>query len=84
MSDMKCPLGEDCDLTLAWMMGAERAKDTIKAQAAEIERLRAALREISERHVPDQPSCLDIDEADYVRRQHTELRRIARAALEGK
>lgn len=56
----------------------------MKEDADEIERLRAALREISERHVPDQPSCLDIDEADYVRRQHTDLRRIARAALEGK
>lgn len=43
MTDMKCPLGEDCDMTLAWMMGAERAKDTIKAQAAEIEKLRKDL-----------------------------------------
>lgn len=48
MSRLKCPLGEDCDMTLAWMMGAERAKDTIKAQAAEIEKLRAALRETLE------------------------------------
>ncbi len=44
MSGEKCPLGEDCDLTLAWMMGAERAKDTIKAQAAEIDRLKTAVR----------------------------------------
>jgi hypothetical protein len=44
MSSAKCPLGEDCDLTLAWMMGAEKAKDTIKAQAAEIERLRNNIR----------------------------------------
>lgn len=44
MSSEKCPLGEDCDLTLAWMMGAEKAKDTIKAQAAEIDRLKAAVR----------------------------------------
>lgn len=46
MSQLNCPLGEDCDMTLAWMMGAERAKDTIKAQAAEIEKLREALRDI--------------------------------------
>lgn len=50
----------------------------------EMDRLRAALEEISDRHVPDQPSCLDIDEADYIQRQHTELRRMARAALDGK
>lgn len=43
MSEGKCPLGEDCDLTLAYMMGAEKAKDTIKALRAENERLRAAL-----------------------------------------
>ena len=54
------------------------------AQAARIAQLEAALREIRDRHVPDQPSCLDIDESDYIRRQHTELRRIARAALEDK
>jgi hypothetical protein len=54
MSSEKCPLGDDCDLTLAWMMGAERAKDTIKSQAAEIERLRAALKQISQMKVfPD-------------------------------
>lgn len=46
MSRLKCPLGEDCDMTLAWMMGAERAKDTIKAQANEIDKLRAALEEV--------------------------------------
>jgi hypothetical protein len=43
----KCPLGEDCDLTLAYMMGAERAKDTIVVLRAENERLKAALRRIS-------------------------------------
>lgn len=49
--------------------------------AADNDRLRAALGEIRDRHVPDQPSCLDITEADYIRRHHTDLRRIARAAL---
>ena len=36
-----CPFGEDCDLTLAYMMGAEKAKDTIKALRADRERLEA-------------------------------------------
>ena len=51
MTKNQCPLGEDCDLklvcscslTTAWMAGAEKAQDQIKAQAAEIERLRAKL-----------------------------------------
>jgi hypothetical protein len=32
-----CPLGEDCDLTLAWMMGAEDARDRAKARIAALE-----------------------------------------------
>lgn len=43
----KCPLGEDCDLTLAYMMGAEKAKDTIVVLKRENERLRAALKEVN-------------------------------------
>jgi len=39
-----CPLGEDCDLTLAYMMGAEKEKDTIKALLAENAKLREALK----------------------------------------
>ncbi len=34
MTKKSCPLGEDCDLTLAWMMGAEDARDKTKAQIA--------------------------------------------------
>ena len=30
MSKRGCPLGEDCDLTLAWMMGATEARDRAK------------------------------------------------------
>jgi len=37
VSKKNCPLGEDCDLTLAWMMGAEDARDKTKAQIAELE-----------------------------------------------
>ena len=40
MTKKQCPLGENCDLTTAWMAGAAKAQDQIKAQAAEIERLR--------------------------------------------
>ena len=75
------------DVRLAVMSDSKECTAISEVNArltAENERLRAALREIDERHIPDQPSALDIDEADYVRRQHTELRRIARAALDGK
>jgi hypothetical protein len=37
-----CPLGEDCDLTVAWMAGRESAKDEAQAMVA------AALREAAE------------------------------------
>lgn len=50
------------------------------SRAAEME---AALQEIADRHVPDQPSAYDIPEADYIRKHHMELRLIARAALKG-
>ena len=43
MTKKQCPLGEACDLTTAWMAGAAKAQDQIKAQAAEIERLRGNL-----------------------------------------
>ena len=43
MTKKQCPLGDACDLTTAWMAGAAKAQDQIKAQAAEIERLREAL-----------------------------------------
>ena len=37
MSKRGCPLGEDCDLTIAWMKGAEDARDKAKARIAELE-----------------------------------------------
>jgi hypothetical protein len=30
-----CPLGGECDLTVAYMLGVKKAKDTLRAQAAE-------------------------------------------------
>jgi hypothetical protein len=32
-----CPLGEDCDLTIAWMKGAEDARDKAKARIEALE-----------------------------------------------
>ena len=47
MSDRTCPLGEDCDLTVAWMAGAEDQRKHMHGRlseaAARIEALEAAL-----------------------------------------
>jgi len=43
--------------------------------------LTAALQEIAERHIPDQPGADNCDEATYARKQHTVLRVIAVKAL---
>jgi outer membrane protein TolC len=37
MTKKSCPLGEDCDLTLAWMKGAEDARDRAKARIEALE-----------------------------------------------
>ena len=37
MTKKTCPLGEDCDLTVAWMAGRESAKDEYKARIDELE-----------------------------------------------
>jgi hypothetical protein len=36
MTKKSCPLGEDCDLTIAWMKKAEDARDKIKELEAEL------------------------------------------------
>ena len=47
MTKKQCPLGEDCDLTTAWMAGRQHGIDwftpIIEAKDAEIERLRGDL-----------------------------------------
>lgn len=53
------------------------------AASRRVAELEAALREIRDRHIPDQPSALDIDEDVYLKRQYAELRRIAAVALNG-
>ena len=37
MTKKSCPLGEDCDLTIAWMKGAEDARDKAKARIEALE-----------------------------------------------
>ena len=37
MTKKSCPLGEDCDLTIAWMKGAEDARDRAKARIEALE-----------------------------------------------
>lgn len=51
--------------------------------AARLTALTEALREIADRHIPDQPAAYGGNETDWAIRQHTELRRLARAALSG-
>ncbi len=36
MSDRNCPLGEDCDLTVAWMAGQKEARDSFRARIEEL------------------------------------------------
>jgi hypothetical protein len=35
MTRTTCPLGDDCDLTVAWMAGRESAKDELEAKQQE-------------------------------------------------
>ena len=41
-----CPRGEDCDMTLAYMVGRGRKDDDMAVLRAEIERLRLALSDV--------------------------------------
>ena len=62
-------------------LSARPAHQQLLADALALEEVREALEEIAARHIPDQPAAVGGDEADWCRRQHTELRSIARAAL---
>lgn len=73
-----CPLGEDCDLTLAYMMGAEKAKDTIKALRAENAKLRAAISWIMPPFVDE-----NTPEEELRQRIAFAVADVNRAALEG-
>jgi hypothetical protein len=37
MTKKRCPLGEDCDLTIAWMKGAEDVRDRAKVRIEALE-----------------------------------------------
>jgi hypothetical protein len=49
--------------------------------ARRVERLEAALQEIADRHVPDQPAAYDVPREDYLAAQYSTMRAIARVAL---
>jgi len=65
-----CPLGDECDLTVTYMAGAEKANDTIRQQEQEIERLRSIIREIADKvsSSPLRASYPDID-ANQIRKE---------------
>jgi hypothetical protein len=47
MTRKTCPLGDDCDLTVAWMAGRESAKDELEANLAmAVEALKECVDEI--------------------------------------
>jgi len=37
MTDRKCPLGDDCGLTVAWMAGQKEARDSFRARINQLE-----------------------------------------------
>lgn len=53
----------------------------IRAQAKRVRVLEEALEAIRDTHIPDQPMADDIDEVEYARKHHLELRLVAKAAL---
>jgi hypothetical protein len=44
MTKRQCPLGEDCDLTTAWMLGRQSEKAEAAARIEELEAENARLR----------------------------------------
>lgn len=61
-----CPLGEDCDLTVAWMAGAKEAKDEIAALRAKLKEAVEALREIATQKKTDElVTEFDVEYADF-------------------
>ena len=68
-------------VAMAALQRAEAAEAAQAALLAQVEQMRGALEEISERHIPDQPASYGGDELSWAQRQHGALRQIARAAL---
>ena len=84
MTKKQCPLGEDCDLTLAWMMGAEDARDKAKARiealeaklAKAVEAMQEAIKLADLPHYGDREAALDncFDAIDLLRAAVAELK----------
>lgn len=53
----------------------------IRKSLAENDQMKAALEEIRDRHIPDQPMANDQPDVDYVRSQYMQIRLLARKAL---
>lgn len=64
-----------------WWATAVAERRQRKAAEAVLKAAREALEEIHARHIGDQPAAMNISDAEWARRQHMELRLIARAAL---
>ena len=65
----------------AWTDLYRRAEARALAAEAERDRLRAALEEIADSHIPDQPAAAGGDELSWCQRQYGKLRLIADHAL---
>jgi hypothetical protein len=74
MKDIDPTKAIEAALRIGFAEGQDQAKE-------EIEKLRAALREIEFSHIPDQPAAFDCTDLDWARRHVGKLRLIARAAL---
>ena len=84
MTKKSCPLGEDCDLTIAWMKGAEDARDKTKARiealetklAKAVEAMQEAIKLADMPHYGDREAALDncFDAIDLLRTTLAELK----------
>jgi hypothetical protein len=67
----------------ALIVAAINALPGLIERAQRAERLEAALQEIADRHVPDQPAAYDVPRVDYLAMQYSAIRALARTALKG-
>ncbi len=65
-----------------WVEAEAQYLADVAVLVASAERLRDALEEIRDRHVPDQPAAVGRSREEWVETCHTKLRIIARKALE--
>ena len=67
----------------ALIVAAINALPGLIESARRVEEMQAALQEIADRHVPDQPAAYDVSRVDYLAMQYSAIRALARAALKG-